>query len=89
MTKENVVIDLLRIVQIINIDFNNNVTFNQGSIVLGNETIIEISEVTTERMEKKPKISDRNLLKYILVGLSSLVGFVCIMNIALHYYKKK
>lgn len=89
MTKENVVIDLLRIVQIINIDFNKYVTFNQGSIVLGNETTIEISEVTTERMEKKPKISDRNLLKYILVGLSSLVGFVCIMHIALHYYKKK
>lgn len=89
MTKENVVIDLLRIVQIINIDFNNNVIFNQGSFVLGNETTIEISEVTTERMEKKPKISDRNLLKYILVGLSSLVGFVCIIHIALHYYKKK
>ena len=58
-----------------------NVTFNQGSIVLGNETTVEVSEATTERMRKMVKISCRNLLKYVLIGLSSPLGIVCIMHI--------
>ena len=89
MKRENLVINSLCIVQTIIIGFNDNVTLNQGSIVLGNETTVEVSEATTERMGKRPKISTRDLLKYVLVGLSSLVGFVCIMHIALHHIKKK
>lgn len=81
------VIDSLEIEQIIDICFNNNVAFNQGSIVWENEIIVRVSEAKTERRGNRPKIYIRNLLKNALLGLLSLVGF-CIMHIILHHYKK-
>lgn len=86
--RENLVIDLLRSVRITIVDFNDNVTFNQGSIVLKNESTVEVTKATTKRMTKRAKLSICNVLKYLLVGLSVLIGFVCIMQITLHYYKK-
>lgn len=64
--RENLVIDSLRSVQITIVYFNDNGTFNQGSIVLKNESTVEVTKATTKRMAKRAKLSICNVITYRL-----------------------
>lgn len=72
-----------------NISFNATKSLELELYIVGNETTMESSETTNREMGEKTKFSIRDLFKYVLIGLSSLLGLVLIMYIWLLLYQKK
>lgn len=68
------------------LNIDESISFSDEIYIVGNETVMEKSETTRKEITK---LSFRNLLKYILIALSSLLGFVSIMYVWLLLYQKK